>query len=108
MIVEEAWEKVAEVETEIGSLNLPEDNHNQMVLQRFVELLVEHARVWNMDDTEDISEDASETSWTKDDWQEMDSPSLGEVPDLPNMMGNKSEQYEDRYSSSALDEDNKC
>ena len=86
MIVEEAWEKVAEVETEIGSLNLPEDNHNQMVLQRFVELLVEHARVWNMDDTEDISEDASETSWTNDDWQKMDSPSLGEVPDLPNMI----------------------
>ena len=85
MVVEEAWEKVAEVETEIDSLNLPEDNQNQMVLQRFVELLVEHARVWHMDDTEDISEDASETSWTNDDWQDMDSPSLGEVPDLPNM-----------------------
>ena len=99
MIVEEAWEKVAEVENEIDSLHIPEDNHNQMVLQRFVELLVEHARVWHMEDTEDISEDASETSWTNDDWQEMDSPSLGEVPDLPNMMGNKSEQYEDSFSS---------
>ena len=67
---------MAEVENEIVSLDIPEDNHNQMVHQRFVELLVEHARVWHMEDTEDISEDASETSWTNDDWQEMESPSL--------------------------------
>ena len=64
MIVEEVWEKVAEVEIEIDSVNLAEDNNQQMILQHFVELLVEHARVWHMDETEDISEDASETSET--------------------------------------------
>ena len=34
VIVEEAWEKVAEVESNIDSINLPEDNHQQIVLQQ--------------------------------------------------------------------------
>jgi hypothetical protein len=106
MIVEEAWEKVAEVEIEIDSANLAEDNNQQMILQHFVELLVEHARLWHMEQTEDISEDAIETSWTNDEWQDMDSPSLGEAPEIPNMMGDRSERYEDRSPRSSLKTDN--
>ena len=79
-----------------------------MILQHFVELLVEHARVWHMDETDDISEDASETSWTNDEWQDMDSPSLGEVPEIPNMMGDRSERYEDGSPRSSLKSNNEA
>ena len=61
MIVEEAWDKVSDLETNIENLNLPVDNDQSEVLQEFVGLLVEIARVWHMDvDNEEVKEDDKE------------------------------------------------
>ena len=61
MIVEEAWDKVSDLETNIENLNLTVDNDQSEVLQEFVGLLVEIARVWHMDvDNEEVKEDDKE------------------------------------------------
>ena len=52
--------------------------------------------IWMYD--EDIPENASETSWTNDDWQDLESPSLGMVPELLNMMGGRSDQHKEAVS----------
>ena len=38
----------------------------------------------------------------------MDSPSLGEVPEIPNMIGDRSERYEDGSPRSSLKSDNEA
>ena len=56
LIIENAWEKLAEMEYKIDSTNLTEDNDHQQTLHLFVELLVEHARAWHMDDDDGLEE----------------------------------------------------
>ena len=68
MIVEEAWDKMADLETKIENRNLPAENDLSEVLKEFVETLVEIARVWHMDeDNEEVKEkddEEDEISWT--------------------------------------------
>ena len=95
--MEEAWDKVADLETKIENLNLPVDNDQSEVLKEFVEILVEIARVWHMDeDNDEVKEDnydedeVDEVSWTDDDWVNLVSPTLGDSQEYPDMMGGES------------------
>ena len=94
MIVEEPWEKVADLETKFENLDLPEKNDQNEVLQEFVEILVKIARVWHMDDdnegVKEDDDDGNEVSRTDDDWVNLESPTLGDSQEYPDMMGGDS------------------
>ena len=91
---------VAEMEVKVNYQNLGTEHAHSKLLHDTVELLVEIARVWHMnDDEEEVEEhqEASEVSWTDDEWHDLDSPSLGETSNYTNMMGGMTKSTDQSY-----------
>ena len=102
-LVDEAMTEVDNWEARLKKLGLLEESVYKCILTGFVSLLSEIVKRWHEDGDHDhevlagevFEDDDSEAeSWTNDEWQNLDSPGLGDGDKYPDMMGNAATETE--------------